>query len=53
MSDPGGIIKMEKSIHASNVMLIDSTDDKPARVGIKMIDGKKTRVSRRSDSAIG
>jgi large subunit ribosomal protein L24 len=52
MNDPGGIVKFEKSIHASNVMLIDPTDEKPVRVGMKMIDGKKTRVSKRTGSAI-
>ncbi|MDR0968166.1 MAG: 50S ribosomal protein L24 [Holosporaceae bacterium] len=52
MSNAGGLIKMEKSIHASNVMLIDPTDDKPVRVGMKVIDGKKTRVSKRAGAAI-
>jgi large subunit ribosomal protein L24 len=52
MNDPGGIIRKEKSIHASNVMLVDSTDDKPTRVGMKMIDGKKVRVSKRTGSVI-
>jgi len=52
MSSPGGLIKEEKSIHASNVMLIDSSDDKPARIGMKMVDGKKVRVSKRTGSVI-
>ena len=52
MNNPGGLIKKEKSIHASNVMLLDSSDDKPARVSMKMIDGKKVRCSRRTDSII-
>jgi large subunit ribosomal protein L24 len=52
MNNPGGLIKIEKSIHASNVMLIDSTDEKPTRVGMKMIDGKKVRVSKRTGSVI-
>jgi large subunit ribosomal protein L24 len=51
-SDPGGLIKAEKSIHASNVMLIDSKDDKPTRVGMKIVDGKKVRISRRTSSMI-
>ncbi|GHU16480.1 50S ribosomal protein L24 [Alphaproteobacteria bacterium] len=49
-TDPGGIVKFEKSIHASNVMLIDSGDDKPTRVGMKVVDGKKVRVSKRTGS---
>ncbi|MDR1982897.1 MAG: 50S ribosomal protein L24 [Holosporaceae bacterium] len=52
MNSPGGLIKEEKSIHASNVMLIDPKDDKPTRIGIKVIDGKKARVSKRTDSVI-
>lgn len=52
MSTPGGLIKKEKSIHASNVMIVDSTDDKPTRVGMKMVDGKKVRVSKRTGSVI-
>jgi large subunit ribosomal protein L24 len=52
MNDPGGLVKKEKSIHVSNVMLIDSTDDKPTRVGMKMVDGKKVRFSKRTGSVI-
>ncbi|MDR3187159.1 MAG: 50S ribosomal protein L24 [Holosporaceae bacterium] len=53
VSSPGGIVKVERSIHASNVMLLDSSDDRPTRVGIKIEDGKKVRVSRRTGSAVG
>jgi large subunit ribosomal protein L24 len=52
MNNPGGLIRMEKSIHASNVMLIDATNDKPTRVGFKIVDGKKSRVSKRTGSVI-
>jgi large subunit ribosomal protein L24 len=52
-NSPGGLIKEEKSIHASNVMPLDSSDGRPTRVGMKMIDGKKVRVSRRTGSVIG
>ena len=50
----GGIIEVEAPIHASNVMLLDPTLNKPVRVGIKkdengnvVLDknGKKIRVS--------
>lgn len=50
--NPGGVIKKEQSIHASNVMLIDPSTDKPTRVGMKVIDGKKVRVARRTGSVI-
>lgn len=46
---PGGLIKSEGSIHASNVMLYDSKNKKPSRVGIKMTDsGKRVRVLKTS-----
>ncbi|MDR2724254.1 MAG: 50S ribosomal protein L24 [Holosporaceae bacterium] len=51
-NDPGGTIKMEKSIHASNVMLIDPSDSKPSRVGVSVVDGKKVRISRRTGTMI-
>jgi len=53
MTSTGGLVKKEKSIHASNVMLIDSTDDKPTRVGFKVVDGKKVRFSKRTGALIG
>ncbi len=51
-SGPGKIVEKEQSIHASNVMVIDPSNDKPTRVGMKMIDGKKVRVSKRTGSVI-
>lgn len=44
----GGIIEVEAPIDASNVMLIDPKDGKPTRVGYKVVDGKKVRVSKKS-----
>jgi len=44
----GGVIEREGPIHVSNVMLIDPKDDKPTRVGIEVIDGKRLRVAKRS-----
>ena len=52
MQNAGGIIKEERSIHASNVMLVDSSDDKPTRIGMKIVDGKKVRVSKRTGTVI-
>ena len=53
MTSAGGLVKTEKSLHASIVMLIDSTDDKPTRVGFKVVDGKKVRFSKRTGALIG
>jgi large subunit ribosomal protein L24 len=44
----GGVIEREGPIHVSNVMLIDPEDDKPTRVGIEIVDGKRLRVAKRS-----
>jgi len=44
----GGVIEREGPIHISNVMLIDPKDDKPTRVGIEIVDGRRLRVAKRS-----
>ena len=44
----GGVIEREGPIHVSNVMLIDPKDDKPTRMGIEIVDGKRLRVAKRS-----
>lgn len=52
MNDAGGIVKFEKPVHASNVMLLDPTNDMPTRVGVKVVDGKKVRFSKRTGAII-
>lgn len=50
----GGIEKMEKSIHVSNVAIADPKTNKPTRIGYKLLkDGKKVRVARKSGETIG
>ncbi len=46
-STPGQIVKTERSIDASNVMVIDSTG-KPSRIAYKFEWEKKVRVSVKS-----
>ena len=46
----GGIIKKEASIHISNLGLIENGST--VRVGYKAVDGKKVRISRKTDKAI-
>jgi len=48
----GGILERENYVHISNVMLIDPETDKPTRVGIRFVDGRKIRVARRSGKAL-
>ena len=46
----GGIIKKEASIHISNLGLVENGTT--VRVGYKVEDGKKVRVSKKTDKAI-
>ena len=48
----GGLIKKESPIHVSNVMIADPKDDRPTRVGVKIIDGRKARYAKRSGEII-
>lgn len=50
-TNPGQIVKLEKSIDASNVMVIDSTG-KATRIGYKIENWKKERVSKKSGKKI-
>src|ERR671922_1670231 len=52
-AEAGGIIEKEGPIHVSNVMLLDPTDNKPTRVGIRVTGpGKRERYSKRTGNAI-
>lgn len=48
----GGIIEKEAPIDVSNVMLVDPTDNKPTRVGVRREDGNRVRYSKRTGNAI-
>ncbi|MEX0288931.1 MAG: 50S ribosomal protein L24 [Flavobacteriaceae bacterium] len=47
----GGIVKKEAPIHISNLALIDKSGE-TTRVGYEIQDGKKVRISRKSQEAI-
>ncbi|MEE2961119.1 MAG: 50S ribosomal protein L24 [Myxococcota bacterium] len=50
----GGIEDKIPSIHISNVALVDPADDKPTRVGFKILEnGDKVRVAKRSGEVLG
>ncbi len=51
-SEEGGIVNMEKPIDASNVMFIDEKSGLPVRLGYKVVDGKKYRVSKKNGEII-
>ena len=49
----GGIVEVEASIHASNVAHIDPKDNKPTRVGFRVLeDGSKVRFAKRSGEVL-
>jgi large subunit ribosomal protein L24 len=48
----GGVIEKEGPIHVSNVMLIDPKAGKPTRLGVTREEGKRVRVTRRSETRI-
>jgi large subunit ribosomal protein L24 len=47
-NEPGGVIEKPAPIHLSNVALIDPKDNRPTRVRIQEVDGRRVRVSARS-----
>lgn len=51
--ETGGIVEKEAPIHISNVAHIDPKDNKPTRVGFKVIEGnRKVRFAKRSGEII-
>jgi large subunit ribosomal protein L24 len=47
--EAGGIIEKEGPIDVSNVMLVDPSDNKPTKVGVRVgDDGKRRRYSKRT-----
>ena len=48
VSKEGGIVSVEKAIDVSNVMYYEEKRKQTTRIGYKIIDGKKYRVSKKS-----
>jgi large subunit ribosomal protein L24 len=48
----GGIVKKEAFIHISNLSLIDAKSSEATRVSFEVRDGKKVRVSKKSNEVI-
>lgn len=52
-SPQGGIIKREAPIHISNVMVVDSSNGKPTRIGRRLnTEGKLVRYSKKTGEEI-
>lgn len=53
MMSAGGITEKERTIHLSNIALIDPKSGKSTRVGYKTLEnGEKVRIAKRSGEAI-
>ena len=48
----GGIVQKEAYIHISNLSLIEPKTKKTTRVGYEVRDGKKVRISKKSNEVI-
>ena len=52
-SNPGGIIDKELSVHLSNLSHVDPKENKPTRIGFRMLeDGRKVRFAKVSGEVI-
>ncbi|MCA9315299.1 MAG: 50S ribosomal protein L24 [Planctomycetes bacterium] len=49
----GGRIRKEAPVHLSNVMPVDPETQGGTRVAVRVVDGRRTRVGRRSGAALG
>lgn len=48
----GSIVDMYAQIDASNVAILDPKTNKATRVGYQVVDGKKVRVAKKSNTVI-
>lgn len=48
----GGVVEVTGSINASNVMLVDPSNNKPSRIGYQTVGEKKVRITRQSNTVI-
>ena len=52
-SSTGGIVGKEATVHLSNLAPLDPKDDKPTRVGFRLLaDGRKVRYAKRSGEVL-
>ena len=48
----GGILEKEAPIHISNLNLIDPKSGKATRIAMKVVDGRKVRIAKKSGEEI-
>ena len=53
MGQPGGIVKVEATIHVSNLKLVDPASGKPTKVGFRVLDdGRKVRFAKATGQVV-
>ena len=53
MGNAGGIVEKEGTIHVSNVAHLDPKEQKPTRIGFRLLaDGRKVRIAKRSGEVL-
>jgi large subunit ribosomal protein L24 len=50
--EKGQVIEKNSPIHVSNVMIVDKETGKGTRIGRKVVDGKKVRIAKKSNSRL-
>jgi len=48
----GKIVQRPTPLHVSNVMIVDPKSGTRSRIGFKRVDGKRVRISKKSNSEI-
>ncbi|PIQ66764.1 MAG: 50S ribosomal protein L24 [Candidatus Zambryskibacteria bacterium CG_4_9_14_3_um_filter_40_16] len=48
----GQIIDQASPFHVSNVMFVDPKTNKPTRLGVKMVNDKKVRITQKSKTEV-
>ncbi len=48
----GGIVEQEGFVDASSLMLVDPADNRPSRIRVEEVDGRRTRVFVRSGNPV-
>jgi len=48
----GQIVEVTMPVHVSNVMIVDPKEKKPSRIGLSTEKGKKSRITKKSNTVL-
>ena len=48
----GQIVEIAASLHVSNVQIVEPKTGTPTRIGVKVVNGKKVRISKKTGAEI-